>query len=333
MTAPQSGRIGALDWVKGALVVCMVVYHSLNYSTFHPLAYRYLAFLPPSFIFIAGFLMTNNYLARYDVKAWRLHRRLISRGLKMVALFTLLNVGVIGSRALRGDGLLSAWDWFVENWQTLYFPKGGRVASFYILATIGYLLILSPLLLLLQSRKRWSVPVLAAVCLITCSWLEREGKLNYHTSMLCAGVFGVAMGTLSLEDIGRFARKWFVVVPLYCCYRVASTFLGDPFLLQLAAVCLTLLLLFGGALAWSQRGEGPVFQQIALLGRYSLLGYIFQLPVIQVLDRFLVLPSPLISVVAVMLVVSVLTWGATWTVEKLRSRSPFFDASYKAVFA
>ena len=141
-TEPKRARDEALDWVKGALVVLMVVYHSLNYSPYTPVAFDYIAFLPPSFIFVAGFLLTNSYLARYDLKDWRLHQRLVMRGAKLILLFTALNLGLyfiaLGPAAVGQ---------FAENVQAIYLAADGRVASFSILTSIGYLLLLAPLLL------------------------------------------------------------------------------------------------------------------------------------------------------------------------------------------
>src|SRR5262249_38700960 len=84
----QPRRIARLDFVKGALVLVMVVYHWINY--FIGLewgGYRYLRFLTPAFIFITGFLVSHVYLARYSPVDPRLHRRLARRGLKLLALF------------------------------------------------------------------------------------------------------------------------------------------------------------------------------------------------------------------------------------------------------
>ena len=60
----RRGRISALDFTKGALVLVMVLYHWLNYFV-GPQGdfYRYLSFLPPSFICITGFLISHVYLS------------------------------------------------------------------------------------------------------------------------------------------------------------------------------------------------------------------------------------------------------------------------------
>src|SRR4051812_8209465 len=79
----QTSRIAALDWTKGALVIFMVVYHAINYSSFRPLAFQYLAFLPPSFILIAGFVVGQIYTSKYDLNRWSPYGRLLLRGFKL----------------------------------------------------------------------------------------------------------------------------------------------------------------------------------------------------------------------------------------------------------
>src|SRR6188768_1748897 len=87
-------RNAALDFVKGALVMCMVVYHSLNYFYPGETALRYLHFLPPSFIFITGFFVSSIYLLKYDPADFRLRWRLFGRGFKLLLIFVALNVTV-----------------------------------------------------------------------------------------------------------------------------------------------------------------------------------------------------------------------------------------------
>ena len=136
-TKPNRARDEALDWVRGVLVVLMVIYHSLNYSPFSRLAFEYIAFLPVSFIFIAGFFLTNSYLVRYDLKDWRLHRRLVIRGAKLLLLFSALNLGLYF--IAFGPSFLQQ---FSAKFQTIYLGAAGRVASFPILTSIGYLMCL-----------------------------------------------------------------------------------------------------------------------------------------------------------------------------------------------
>src|SRR5438105_12362691 len=90
--AEAAARNSALDFTKGFLVLLMIVYHWFNYFV-GPRAnvYKYLRFLTPSFIFIAGFIVANIYFTKYDIRDLRLPARLAIRGLKIIAVFIALN--------------------------------------------------------------------------------------------------------------------------------------------------------------------------------------------------------------------------------------------------
>src|SRR5436190_11320167 len=85
-------RIEALDMTKGVLVVAMVIYHSFNYSTDYTLGFKYLPFLPPSFILITGFLISRLYFTPEAARDSRVYGRLFFRGCRLLVLFTLLNL-------------------------------------------------------------------------------------------------------------------------------------------------------------------------------------------------------------------------------------------------
>src|SRR5438552_7470516 len=103
-TPGTTQRIPALDFAKGALVLIMVLYHWLNYFVGHRHDfYRYLRFLTPSFIFITGFLISNVSLPRYGADP-RFAKRLALRGLKILGLFTLLNIAIRASMVGASNG-------------------------------------------------------------------------------------------------------------------------------------------------------------------------------------------------------------------------------------
>jgi uncharacterized membrane protein len=77
------------DLAKGYFVVLMVLYHTFNHSTQYQLGFRYLAFLPPSFILITGMMLIKVYATRYSGDV---DRRLLHRGLKLILLLSVLNV-------------------------------------------------------------------------------------------------------------------------------------------------------------------------------------------------------------------------------------------------
>src|SRR5437879_11411849 len=103
-----SGRISALDFTKGMLVLLMVLYHWLNYFVASEGDfYRYLRFVTPSFIFITGFLISNVYLSKYQISDSRLPKRLTIRGLKILAVFVFLNLIISFLLPTSYDGSVS----------------------------------------------------------------------------------------------------------------------------------------------------------------------------------------------------------------------------------
>ena len=160
MANPRPLRNPALDFTKGALVLFMVLYHWLNYFiSADGDFYRYIRFVTPSFIFITGFVISNVYLAKYELSDSRLPKRLLQRGLKILAIFVVLNIviSLLLSRSHDGRTLFSLFS--ASNLFAIYvtgntvIAGGGKLAAFYVLVPISYLLVLSAgLLILFQLR-------------------------------------------------------------------------------------------------------------------------------------------------------------------------------------
>src|SRR5215475_6597657 len=104
---PGHSRLAALDFTKGVLVLLMVVYHVLNYLDYGSIPHDYLGFVPASFILITGFLVAQVYAAKAKADFGGAAQRLAARALKLLLLFTVLNVGarLIWSRNRYGAEL------------------------------------------------------------------------------------------------------------------------------------------------------------------------------------------------------------------------------------
>ena len=136
MANPRPLRNPALDFTKGALVLFMVLYHWLNYFiSADGDFYRYIRFVTPSFIFITGFVMSNVYLAKYELSDSRLPKRLLQRGLKILAIFVVLNIviSLLLSRSHDGRTLFSLFS--ASNLFAIYvtgntvIAGGGKLAA------------------------------------------------------------------------------------------------------------------------------------------------------------------------------------------------------------
>lgn len=331
MTQDKKERLAALDWLKGALVVFMVIYHSINYAGYSLAAFRLMAFLPPSFILITGFLLTNSYLSRYEATDPRLHHRLLARGAKLVLLFVALNVCLVLIRNLGDGQSVSALGELAKKWREIFIAPSERIASSSILLSIGYVLLVASPLLLLYWIKPWLLPVLATLLVATCCFFEWNRTLNYYFGMITFGIVGMCLGTIPLGTLERFAHNWALLLPAYATYRLASYFFSEIYPIQLVGTVLTLSILFGLALVFSQ--AGLAYRQCVLLGRYSLFGYIFQLVVLQVLRVALPMEDPTALFFTMLVLTLLLTWFGTVVVGKLRHTTRAFDAAYKLVFA
>jgi len=334
MTAenPSRARIEALDMTKGALVVIMVIYHSLNYSSQYYLGFKYLSFLPPSFIFITGFLLTKVYSVRYDAGEPRINRRLIVRGGKLLALFSLLNVAVYlaGRRDMYGRSLRLGY--FFRHGYQVYVTGSGRFAAFEVLLPIAYLLLVAPLLLWMNSRRRFLLIPLTVGLLLFCSVADERSDSFVNLSLMSAGVLGMLAGRLPTDRLNILARYRLVTVLAYCVYFPLGVSRGYIYPIQLLGAIVALAMIYGisvrfGRDTWPRR-------RLIRLGRYSLVSYILQIGILQVLSRLIGRPAPFSTGSAFIFSATlVLMTVLVELLERSRTRSARVEKLYKAVFA
>ncbi len=329
-TAPR--RITALDFTKGTLVLFMVLYHWLNYFTgLHGVIYRYLRFLPPSFIFISGFLISNAYLSKYDIADSKLPRRLTARGLKILGVFALLNVAIsllfTHFKYWEPSNLLA----IIVTGKVLI-AGVGKAAAFYILVPIGYLLLLSASLVLMCRFYRYSFHLVCALCFIAIFVLHFFGLESPNLELLTVGLLGLILGYSRIEKINAFVRHPYALIAAYLAYTLFITWREPNYPLQVVGVCLTLMLLY--LVGLSSNGPGIVRNQVILLGKYSLYGYIGQVAILQVMRRLLMHVNLGAALLTLSFIAALaLTVISVDLVDGARLRSPAADRLYKSIFA
>jgi len=331
-------RDTAIDFTKGALVLFMVLYHWLNYFI-GPGGryYDYLRFLTPSFIFITGFMISQIQLHRYDSSGRRLSKRLFARGLKLLVVFLGLNALVYTalsrmqvSSSLWGRSLRSlSWAAFVVG--TSRTPDGQKSVMFSILVPIAYLLIVSAAVILTKRVRHafyYTLSVLIAAVIFIRVWnLE-----SFYLELLMIGVLGVAIGFAERDQLALIISHPYILTALYCLFLVAITIWGVPLPLEIASVILTTALLYtaGSRLA----SDGTVRLRLILLGKYSLLGYIAQIAILQGLRRISWLSQNGVVASLVALLLGVLLMVAiVEAVDIARQRSKIANDLYRLVFA
>jgi peptidoglycan/LPS O-acetylase OafA/YrhL len=335
---PKGQRIAALDFTKGALVVIMVLYHWINY--FIGLQwpyYRYLRFLTPSFIFISGFMISHVYLSKYAPADPQLSRRLVTRGLKLLAIFLVLNLArdvimpVLGTGAaiqnIISPQILIAFFMFGS------LPaEGPKLVSFSILVPISYLLIVSGALMPLYRRYKYTFHVVCFSLLLVSLIVGYIYARNYNVEFVAIGMLGVLIGFTPIRKIDTFGRHPYLLALAYLGYVVAIAVWDAQFLLLIVAVLPNLCILY----LIGARGikASAVKNEVILLGKYSLLGYISQVAILQFLSKgYQRIELGVIRLPSSFLAAMLLTILAVEFVDRARARSRGADRLYKAIFA
>lgn len=328
---PSGGgaRIDALDWTKGALILFMVVYHAVNYSAFRPLAFKYLAFLPSSFILITGFLVGQVYATKYDLGTRKPYMRLTVRGMKLIALFAFLN---LGNLILTEHSVYDGLGEFGERARTMFISGNGRTGIFEVLLPIGYFLMLAPVLLWLRARNRAWIGLLALGVFALCSWLEFRGQASKNLALLSAGIIGTALGLIEIGRINRLACDWIPSLALYSLYRLGSYLSGETYPVQFFGAVTSVFLLF--SCARHLVGATALGKRMAEFGKYSLLGYLAQIALLRSVVHIAGgKPSHWTGVGIVAVVTTLLLFLTVRAVDSSRKRSRILERVYRGVFA
>jgi peptidoglycan/LPS O-acetylase OafA/YrhL len=330
-------RNPALDFTKGTLVLTMVLYHWINYFIGPQWGYYYyLRFLTPSFIFITGFMVSNVYLSKYAVADPRLSKRLFIRGLKLLVIFVVLNATRFAVVPMLGTGTLVQHPLDPSNLFAAFvsgnLPVVGGKVAFSILVPIGYLLMLSGVLMLAYRRYPYTFHFVFGLLLITILALGLAGVRSPILEHVTIGMFGLLGGFVPIGAINDFVRHPYALAFAYLCYVVAINFWGIPFLLLLVGVVLSVMIIYLAGTAGST--SSPIRSRTILLGKYSLFGYISQIAILQILSAIfhrVTLGSTglVISFVAVF----ALTIASVDLVDRARARVMIVNGLYKAIFA
>jgi peptidoglycan/LPS O-acetylase OafA/YrhL len=330
--AAGKARLQEIDFTKGALVIFMVLYHAFNYSTELELGFKYLGFLPPSFIFITGYLIAAVYFRRPPGRDAITSGRMIVRGVKLLVIFTALNVAgtLVSSRNYNGQPL--SLKLFFSRWEDIYLYGAGSLAAFEVLLPIAYVLLLGPLLLWLSRRGRWTVPAVAALTIAALAVLESRQGIPVNVAMMAAGLLGAALGGIPQRILSVPGRFWYLPIALYALFAaLAHESMSQRFLAQLAASFIAVTALY--ALGSRFRRPEWLMNRIYVLGNYSLLAYIVQIAFLQILFRRLGRPEPdslafLLLFLGTLMVTVVVSEATAWW----RTRSAAGDRAYRLIF-
>ena len=329
--AAQVGkRLEFLDLTKGFLVALMVIYHSLNYTNQYQLSFRFLSFLPPSFILITGFLIAHVYYPRFQAGEAGLTLKLLLRSLRLVLLFLVLNVVAQFVRS-PAYGRSVGVEAFFEQWDQVFISGGSRLAVFEVLLPIAYLIALAPPLMQLARWHRLSLPLITAAVIGACFVMEYHNNPVANLRFIGVGLIGMLVGKLWLHPM-VLGRGFWISGAALAAYALFAAEKGYLYAVQLAGAIIALVFFCGASIRLSSASWFG--RWLGLVGQYSLVAYVVQIGVLQVLSRFLGRPDPLslpalCYFVTTLLVMTLSILAAKW----LRARSAHADRIYKLIFA
>jgi hypothetical protein len=194
------------------------------------------------------------------------------------------------------------------------------------------LLIVSAALVSCLRIFRYPFQLACGIALISTVTLDFYNAHSMNLELLTIGLLGVVFGYIPATKIAQLRRapNTIALVLAYCVYLAAITLWNVPFGLRIAGVCLTLALVYVAG-TWA---DGPVREHMIVLGKYSLLGYIAQIAILQGLHKSAgyISSGPWILPVT-WLAGFGLTMLSVELVDRTRRQSKVIDRCYRVVFA
>jgi peptidoglycan/LPS O-acetylase OafA/YrhL len=330
-----ASRDVAFDFVKGSLVLIMIVYHSLNIvasATFEEI--RYIRFISGSFIFVSGYMLSRFIGPTFRSNPAAVSRRLFVRGVKLVLIVVTLNL-LIQASGIGNASKMQQWREAGARVLNEFFLHGdNRIASFVILLPIGYLFIASPAAFLATGDRRGVAAVLLVTTLLLAASADLAGWSS-NVDFLLVGLCGLLAGMVfrfdsfvSAPTLGGHALS---AVGLATSLWITGRFGG---FLPAYIAGVAMILKFLHELSPSGDVSASPFRWVALLGRYSLPAYILQILLIQIVSRPLartLWPRDLRLAFCFIVVAcaSVLAFAA---LDRLRGRYGLVDRGFRIVF-
>ncbi len=325
-----------IDFTKGFLVVTMVAYHTLNYYLrgYHVL-YAYVGYVTLAFVFYSGFVCGTVYVERFIQDKRTVYRRLIIRGLKIIALFLIINLVINGLLKQNYNGQVFDVYWFVNDFYSVFLAGSERISVFAILLPIGYVLLLSALIM---DMRKFKYVFCALVLLSVIAMSAFNAEPAFNVGSILVGLAGVTTGLIYTERADFFRRNAVsaAVVGLLLLFLLVLIPLGvDPrvsfivYFLYIIAVIFSLHVL-GGFL----KPSAGCTKVIIKFGQYSLFLYLVQIFFLQVLKSVYGyrLPSLTITHLGIFVLVNIVLVISCYLMDYSRSRCRSIDGIYRSIF-
>lgn len=319
-----------LDYTKGFLVICMVIYHSITYFT--TTGYdgtKYIRFVTGSFIFISGYIVSVFYHNKFIFNKVKTSKRLITRGLKLIFIFTFLNIiislaGIQSHKFVQYDINL-----FLQSLRAIYVQGNSIYAVFQILVPIAYFLFLSPLLLFFQNRKK--TIMLLTILLLLIHVMFNISSFNLYGLLI--GLVGFSVGFISVNQEQYAIKQKIFILLLFFISILLMPFFDKNIIFYSSGIIIILKLVYDFSITQNVTKHFNKF--IVILGQYSLLNYLMQIFFLQGLYQLFIKHRFDLGYESfvIFVITNIFLIFLCLLLDLLRNRFRIIDKSYKLIFA
>ncbi len=327
----MSNRDLYLDHVKGVLVIVMVIYHTMNYFSYadaHDIGH--VRFVSGAFVFLSGYILSTLYESKYALNKSIACKRLFERGVKLLIIFTALNImiNLIGVQNYKNN----PYDVqsFLNSMIEIYVYGNYPSAAFQILLSISYLLIVSSLYFIYPSLRIIILLLILILTIVITLHFNIDYPILYSGTI---GLIGLSLGMfIKLDTRYCMTNKLIIVCGILVLIGIME-YLDRNLLTYTFGVMIVLKLLYD--LAHTLDLNNKLNDAIIMFGQYSLVCYIMQIAFLHALFRLLGKQKwgMGIETISLFIMTNVFLWGLCLLIGNMREKFSVVDKSYKFIFS
>ena len=327
-TAPSKPRDPSLDFAKGLLVEVMILFHSLQYFLgVRFVGLNYLAFVTGAFVFLAGSIVTEIYLTRFQTNPRSMLLRLIWRSVKLLVLFSSINIAfrlffIHSPQNGVRDLLLAAGEIFGAG--------SKRIVIFEMLVPIAYTLAAAALIAAL-ARTGWLIGALSISAFVLLTIFASQ---SFNAYFLGLGLLGVAYGLL--RHYRGSGRAGYIITAVSAAgaaaYFISIALMPEDTPWIYAAGVVATVETFRSLRLYIALPKWLCFT-MEEFGRYSLFAYIAQIGFLRVLLALIGADLGAVGyAVGPIIACNIFLLATMVAMSRLRSLSSSFDTFYRTIF-
>jgi hypothetical protein len=161
--------------------------------------------------------------------------------------------------------------------------------------------------------------------------MDMCGVKSQNMEIVAIGMLGVLVGFIPISVINKVIRHPYLLAFSYLIYVATIAVYDVTYPLEVVGTCLSVAIIY--LVGTIDRKPGWIRDEIILLGKYSLFGYIAQISILQILQaglRHLGLRSAVLAIsFSAAFLLLLITVKLT---DRARVRAVSMDKLYKAVF-